>query len=275
MKSMKSGSYKIIGMTCAACAKSIERAVKKLDGIGEVSVNLATEKMAVQYDEQSLNTEVIKLAVSKAGYEAVEEAETKEITVPISGMSCAACAKSIEKAVGKLEGVASVSVNFATEKALIKYNPKIVRLSEVKQAISKAGYKALEIENKSTVDEDKLRKEKEIKTLWTKFIISAIFSVPLLYIAMGPMVTWWNFPVPEAIEPMMYPLRYALAELLLVIPVLIAGNKFYSVGYKALLRRSPNMDSLIAIGTTAAVIYSLYSTWMIYLGDFMYVEDLY
>jgi Cu+-exporting ATPase len=272
---MKTENYKIIGMTCAACAKTIERVVKKLDGVSEVNVNVATEKMAVQFEEQKINTEIIKAAVSKAGYEALEELENKEISVPISGMTCASCAKSVEKAVGKLEGVESVNVNFATEKALIKYNPKSVRLSEIKQAISKAGYKALEIENKNTIDEDKLRKQKEIRTLWIKFIVSAIFSIPLLYIAMGPMLSWWNFPIPGWLEPMKYPLTYALAELLLVIPVLFAGNKFYSVGYKALWRRSPNMDSLIAIGTTAAVIYSFYSTWRISVGDFMYVEDLY
>lgn len=272
---MKAESYKIIGMTCAACAKAVERAVRKLDGIDAVNVNLATEKMSVQYDEQKLNAEMIKAAVSKAGYEAVEEVEAKEITVPISGMTCAACAKAVERAVGKLNGVVSVNVNFATEKAVIKYDPKTVRLSEIKQAISKAGYKALEIENKNRVDEDKLRKEKEIRTLWTKFTISAIFSVPLLYIAMGPMVTWWNVPIPSWLEPMEYPLTYALVELLLVIPVIIAGFRFYTVGYKALWRRSPNMDSLIAIGTSAAVLYSLYSTWKISTGHFMYVEDLY
>ncbi|MDF2892585.1 MAG: copper-translocating P-type ATPase [Clostridia bacterium] len=272
---MKTESYKIIGMTCASCSKAVERAVKKLDGAIEVNVNLATEKMTIQFDEKKIDTEKIKMTVSKAGYEALEEVENKEIAVPISGMTCASCAKAVEKAVGKLDGVESVTVNFATEKALVHYNPKQIRLSEIKQAIAKAGYKALEIKNKDTIDEDKLRKEKEIKTLWTKFIVSAIFSVPLLYIAMGPMVTWWNFPIPMWLEPMNYPLTYALAELLLVIPVIIAGYRFYTVGYKALWRRSPNMDSLIAIGTTAAVIYSLYSTWKISVGDFMYVEDLY
>lgn len=272
---MKTENFKILGMTCAACAKAAERAVKKLDGVSEVNVNLATEKMVVQFDEQKINTEIIKNAVAKAGYEALEEVETKEVSIPISGMTCAACAKAVEKAVGKLAGVESVNVNFATEKAVINYNPKTVRLSEIKQAISKAGYKALEVENKNTVDEDKLRKEKEIKTLWAKFIVAAIFSIPLLYIAMGPMVTWWNFPVPGWLEPMQYPLTYALVQLLLVTPVVIAGYKFYTIGYKALWRRSPNMDSLIAIGTTAAVVYSLYSTWRISTGHFMYVEDLY
>ncbi len=272
---MKTESLKIIGMTCAACAKASERAVKKLDGVSEANVNFATEKMVIQFDEEKVDIDKIKEAVAKAGYEAKEEVETKEVAIPIAGMTCAACAKAVERATGKLPGVESTVVNFATEKATIKYNPKLVRLSEIKQAITKAGYKPLEIESGNNIDEDKLRKEKEIKTLWTKFIVSGIFSVPLLYIAMVPMLSWLNWPMPSWLQPMEYPFLYALVEIALVIPVLIAGNKFFSVGFKAILRRSPNMDSLIAMGTSAAVLYSLYSTYRIYMGDFGMVEDLY
>lgn len=199
----------------------------------------------------------------------------KEITMPIQGMSCAACASRVEKVVARLEGVSSASVNFASEKLITKYNPEEVRISQIKQAIEKAGYKALEIESKAAIDEDKIRKEKEIKTLWTKFIVSAIFGIPLLYLAMGSMIWWLRFPIPNLLKPMNYPLNYAIVQILLTIPVLIAGNKFYLVGFKAILRRSPNMDSLIAMGTSAAVIYSLYSTYRIAIGDFSYMESLY
>ncbi|MGB7606662.1 MAG: heavy metal translocating P-type ATPase [Lutisporaceae bacterium] len=252
-----------------------EKAVKKLDGISELSINLATEIMIVSYDENKLSEVDIIGAVEKAGYQAEELTETKEVNIPIQGMTCAACAKAIERTVGKLSGIESVSVNLATEKANIKYNSKTLRLSEIKQAISKAGYKALEIESTNRVDEDKQRKEKEIRTLWTKFIISAIFSIPLLYIAMAPMISWWNFPIPGWLEPMKYPLTYAITEILLVIPVIMAGNKFYTVGFRALVRRSPNMDSLVAMGTFSAILYSLYSTYRISVGDHMYVESLY
>ncbi len=269
---MKTESYKINGMTCAACAKAVERAVKKLDGTTEANVNIATDKLALTYDDTKLKPEDIMSAISKAGYEAVAEKKTKEVTIPIQGMTCAACAKAIERAVGKLGGIESVSVNLATEKANIHYDTGQLRLSEIKQAIAKAGYKALEIENKSNVDEDRLRKEKEIRTLWTKFIVSAVFAVPLLYIAMGAMLGW---PLPKALDPMDYPLFYALVEIALTIPVVIAGHRFYTVGFKAILHRSPNMDSLIAMGTSAAVLYSLYSTYRISIGDFIYVEDLY
>ncbi|HYE12123.1 MAG TPA: copper ion binding protein, partial [Patescibacteria group bacterium] len=269
---MKSESYKISGMTCAACAKAVERAVKKLDGAADVTVNIATDKLAVTYDEAKIKSSDIIDAVTKAGYEALEEKNTKEVSIPIEGMTCSACAKAIERTVGKLPGVEAVSVNFATEKANIRYNPTDLRLSEIKQAIAKAGYKALEIENKDKVDEDKKRKDREIKLLWTKFIVSAVFSVPLLYIAMGAMLGW---PLPKALDPMDYPLFYALVEIFLTIPVVIAGYRFYTVGFKAIIRRSPNMDSLIAMGTSAAILYSVYSTYRISIGDFMYVEDLY
>lgn len=272
---MKSKVFRITGMTCAACAKAVDRTMKKLEGVAEHNVNLITELMAVTFDESKLTEEDIIKAVEKAGYGAAEESNTKEVSIPIGGMTCAACAKAVERAVNKLEGIESSAVNIATEKAVIKYNPEKIRLSEIKQTINKAGYQALEIESKNKVDEDKERKQREIKTLWTKFIVSAIFSVPLLYIAMGPMISWWNVPIPGWLEPMEYPFVYALVEILLVIPVLIAGNKFFTVGFKAIIRRSPNMDSLVAMGTTAAVLYSLYSTYRIYTGHFMYVEDLY
>ncbi len=272
---MKTQQFKISGMTCAACAKAAERAVKKIDGVAEADVNFATEKMTIAYDDTKVDVGNIKDAVTKAGYEAAEEDKNKEVAIPIEGMTCAACAKSIERNVGKLQGVQSVAVNFATEKASIRYNPKEVRLSEVKQAIAKAGYKALEIESTYNVDEDKKRKEKENKTLWTKFIVSAVFSLPLLYIAMAPMLPWVTLPIPTWLDPMQYPLLYALVQILLVTPVIIAGNRFYTVGFKAIIRRNPNMDSLIAMGTAAAVIYSLYSTYRIYTGHFMSVDDLY
>jgi Cu+-exporting ATPase len=272
---MKSKVFRITGMTCAACAKAVDRAMKKLEGVAEHNVNLITEGMAVTFDESKLTEEDIIKAVEKAGYGAAEESNTKEVTIPIGGMTCAACAKAVERALNKLEGIESSSVNIATEKAAVKYNPQKIRLSEIKQAIHKAGYQALEIESKDKADADRERKQKEIKTLWTKFMVSAIFSIPLLYIAMGPMISWWKVPIPSWLNPMQYPFVYALAEILLVIPVLLAGNKFFSVGFKAIFRRSPNMDSLVAMGTTAAVLYSLYSTYRIYTGHFMSVEDLY
>lgn len=200
-----------------------------------------------------------------------------QIIIPIGDMTCASCAQRVEKVLGKLAGVSSASVNFATEKATVVYNPQKVRLSAIRGAIEEAGYKALEISKSGTNDEDRIRKQREIDTLWTKFTVAAVFSIPLLYVAMVPMLTKYgiNFPYPASLDPMNYSLLYALVQLVLVIPVIGVGYKFYTVGYKALWRRSPNMDSLIAIGTTAAVLFSLYNTWLISQGQFKVVESLY
>jgi Cu+-exporting ATPase len=187
-------------------------------------------------------------------------------------MTCAACAARVQKAISKISGTDSVTVNFATEKATFSYDPEAVRLSEVKDAVVKAGYKVLE---KTDADEDRARKQKEIRLLWTKLIVSAVFALPLLYIAMAPMIKFVRLPFPMALDPMMFPLVYAIAEIVLVIPCVAVGYRFYTVGFKALFMRSPNMDSLIAVGTTAAILYSAYNVFQIANGSFGAVESLY
>jgi len=195
-------------------------------------------------------------------------------TLSVGGMHCAACSARVEKALRKLEGVENASVNLATEKATVIFDPRTLRLSAIKEAIINAGYEVIET-LKNALDEDKLRKEKEIKLLWTKFIIAAALALPLLYIAMAPMIKWVTLPFPKALAPMQFPLLYAIVQLALVIPIIITGNRFYTVGFKNLLRRSPNMDSLIAIGTTAAVVYSGYNLFQIAAGNHNAVESLY
>jgi len=195
-------------------------------------------------------------------------------TLSIGGMSCAACSARVERALRKLDGVESAAVNLATEKAMVVYDFRVLRLSAIKEAIINAGYEVIET-SKDTLDEDKLRKEKEIRLLWTKFIVAASLGFPLLYIAMAPMIKWVDLPFPKALAPMNFPLVYALVQLALVIPIIIAGSRFYIVGFKNLLRRSPNMDSLIAIGTTSAVVYSVYNLFQIAAGNHHAVESLY
>ncbi len=271
---MNKETIKISGMTCAACAQRVQKAVAKLDGVADANVNFATEKLSVEFDEQKVSVPAITDAVVGAGYGVIEDSKLKTVTIPIGGMTCASCSQRVEKAISKLNGVTKVSVNLATEKAAVEYDPQLIKLSAIKECIVNTGYQALEID-KNTVDEDKLRKEKEIRTLWIKFIIAATFGIPLLYFAMAPMVTWWPFPIPKAVNPMQFPLRYALLQITLVTPIVIAGYRFYTVGFKALLQRSPNMDSLVAIGTSAAIIFSIYNTFEILNGNFMAVEKLY
>lgn len=265
-------SLKIGGMTCAACANRIEKVTKKLEGVQDSSVNYATEKLSIQYDETIVSLPAIRATIEKAGYEAIIESAKR--ILQIEGMTCAACAKRIEKVTSKLDGVLESSVNYATEKLSISFEPSKVRVSDIKQAIEKAGYKA--IDEETTVDSDKERKEKEIKLLWKKFVISAVFTVPLLVITMGHMFGEpLGFKLPAIIDPMVNPLYFGLIQLLLVLPVLFAGNKFFTVGFSSLIGRSPNMDSLIAMGTSAAFLYGIFAIFQIYGGNIDYAYDLY
>ncbi|MEK6264692.1 MAG: heavy metal translocating P-type ATPase, partial [Clostridium sp.] len=249
---------KIEGMTCASCAKTIERVSKKLPGVEEANVNFATEKINIKYDESKIKLEDIQSAVKKAGYKI--EVQTTNKTLKIEGMTCSACAKTIERTTRKLDGVIESNVNFATEKLTVSFEPSLVSIVDIKKAIGKAGYKALEDE--SNVDEDKVKKEKEIKSLWNRFLISAIFGAPLLLVAMIPMFIM----LPEAINPMMHPKGFAILQLALVLPIMYTGKKYFIVGFKSLFRLSPNMDSLIAIGTSAAFLYSLFAVVEIIAG---------
>ncbi len=267
--------FKINGMTCAACAQKVEKVTSKLNGVLSSSVNFATEKLSINYDETLVNHQEISAVIAKAGYEGVLEDAEKEITIPISGMTCAACATKIEKTVKNLSGVTQSSVNFATEKITIKYNPSIIRISEIKSSILKLGYTPLESISSNKVDEDKKRKDLEIKILWIKFTISTIFALPLLYLAMAPMIEVINLPIPMELDPMMNPENYALAQILLSIPVILAGYRFYIVGFRAIWQKSPNMDSLIAMGTSAAVIYSAGVSYQIFNGDYTNVQNMY
>lgn len=269
---MKSKTYIITGMTCASCSSAVERGLRKLEGVQSASVNLATEKLSIEYSEDKITNSDIIQTVTKLGYGIEEETNNREVIIPISGMTCASCVKAVERGVNKLSGIQEVNVNIATEKAKIVYDPGQTRISEIKDAITKAGYKPLEIETGDQVDQDQLRREKEVKTLWIKFIVSTIFTIPLLYIAMGHMI---GLHLPAIIDPMMHPLNFAFTQLILTIPIVIAGYKFYTIGFSKLVRREPNMDSLIAVGTSAAFLYGLYAVIQIMNGNHDYAMDLY
>lgn len=272
---MKTEVYKVDGMTCASCSSAVERVTKKLEGVDTSVVNLSTEKLTITYDDSLLDKDHIIEAVKKAGYSASREVQDKTVSMPIEGMTCAACSQAIERKLSKNDGVSSITVNLATETAQIVYNPDKVRLSELKQQITKLGYVPKEIEVKRNIDEDQLKKEKEIKGMKFKLLIASIFTIPLFYLAMAPMISFLNLPYPKALDMMMHPLENALTQIALVLPVVWAGRKFYTVGYRQIWHRSPNMDSLIAIGTSAALVYSFFSVYQIYTGDHMAVEHMY
>ena len=274
---MEKQVYAIRGMTCAACAKRIEKRVQKISGVHHASVNLASEELFIEYNKENSEAllEAVKESVTKLGFQIAEKTKHVTVTIPIGGMSCAACAKRIEKTLSKMQGIADVSVNFSTEKASISYNPKNIRIAFIKEEIKKLGFTALEFSKTNVADEERVRKEKEIRILKSKFIIASVFAVPLLYVAMAPMITIIQLPFPIQFDPMTNPMAFALLQIFLVMPIIAVGYKFYTVGFKALLQRSPNMDSLIAIGTSSSVIYSLWNVGLIANGVHHAAHSLY
>lgn len=253
--------FKIEGMTCAACSKAVERVTKKLEGVNSANVNLATEKLTIDFNENITSVENIINAVEKAGYKASLDTTLK--VFKIQGMSCAACAKAVERVTKKLEGVICANVNLATEELKVKFESDKVKPLDIKKAIEKAGYKALN-SKEVTVDQDRVRKEKEEKALLNRLIYSLIFTVPLLIISMGSMI---GLKLPSIINSNNNPFNFAFVQFLLTTAVIIIGNKFYKVGFKSLFKGSPNMDSLISIGSLASYIYSIYAMIEVYMGN--------
>ena len=188
-------------------------------------------------------------------------------TFKIEGMSCAACAKAIERVTSRLDGVELSSVNFATESLTIEYDELKVTFEQINAAVEKAGFKIV-VEEVDT----KGKKQDEIKSMKRRLIFSLIFTIPLLYISMGHMI---GLPLPSVLAPDTSPVAFAVAQIVLSLPVVITGYKFYTIGYSSLFKGNPNMDSLIAIGTSAAFLYGLYGAYRIILGDHSYVHSLY
>ena len=264
---MKSSSFKIEGMSCSACANRVERVVKKMNGVEEASVNFATETLLVKFDDAKIDAPKIEEAIVKAGYSVRKD--MRDYTFKVEGMSCSACANRVERITKKIDGVESANVNFATEKLTVRVDAEKVRYSDIKLAVDKAGFKLIKEEDQI---KEVSKKKDESKILLNRFIFSLIFTVPLLIISMGHMV---GMPLPSIIDPMKNPLNFALVQLVLTIPVMVAGYKFYKIGYKNLFKLSPNMDSLIAIGTSAAVAYGLFAIYKILNGETHYAMHLY
>lgn len=270
---MKTDTVEIKGMSCSACARASERAAAGVPGVSNASVNFATEALTVEYDEGATGLAAIAAAIAEAGYKAVLPTAVKSASVPIGGMSCAACAAAVERAVSLVPGVSSASMNFASERLSVSWDPSVARLSSIKLAVKEAGYEALAADSgPAAVDEHGMAKAREARWQKRRFVVALATALPLLYVSMGHMI---GLPLPPFLHPMHEPLNFALAQAALTLPALWAGRKFYTVGVKALLRRAPNMDSLIAIGTGSAMAYSLWSTIQIALGDASAAGHLY
>lgn len=241
--SIKKVSIDVQGMTCAACSARIEKALNKLDGVIAANVNLVSNKANVEFDSDKVKAVDLVRTIEKTGY----EVPLVKRTLLVEGMTCAACSARIEKVLNRLDGVTKATVNLSTNKAVVEFPSGIIEDETLVKAIEKAGYKA-EIEVERDLDREKELREKEIKSLKTSFIISAILSVPLFSAMFFHMAGLHTI------------LSNGWFQLALATPVqFIIGYRFYRGAYNSLRGGGANMDVLVSMGTSAAYFYSVYN----------------
>jgi Cu+-exporting ATPase len=264
------------GMTCASCAARIEKIVSAQEGIKGVAVNLAAETMEVEWDVAKLSLDDIAGRVAGLGFELEVPSSEVALDLVIKGMTCASCSARIEKVISGLDGMRSMQVNLAAETGVAVFDPSTISKRRILETIASLGFEA---EALAEQDENLLLKQQretqEKLSRMKKELIPAFgFAFTLLVLSMGEML---GMPLPQFLDPHHAPFNFALAQFLLVLPVMWSGRRFYLIGFPALIRKSPNMDSLIAVGTGAAFIYSTWNLIEIFLGfDAMTrVMDLY
>ncbi|MGB0087853.1 MAG: heavy metal translocating P-type ATPase, partial [Planifilum fulgidum] len=243
----------IKGMTCAACASRIEKGLRRMAGVVDAQVNLARERASVVYDDDRLSPVEVADKIRDLGYDVV----TEKAELDIRGMTCAACARRIEKGLARLEGVIRADVNLATERGTVEYYPAALDVAEIVKKVKDLGYDASPRKDRANLREAEIRVQKR------RFLIAAFLSAPLLWSMLhmgGPL----SVLVPDL-------LMNGYVQWLLATPVqFYAGWPFYRGAYKNLKNGSANMDVLVALGTSAAYFYSLYL--LLTGGDAFYFE---
>jgi P-type Cu+ transporter len=241
MSQVKEMTLDITGMTCAACANRIEKVLNKMEGV-EASVNLALENAKVKYNAESTHTTDIISKIEKLGY-GVREEKTE---FDVRGMTCAACSNRIEKVLNKMEGISQATVNLATETASVTYQTGTVSIEDMVARVKKLGYEAIP----KTDEKDKRdHKVSEYQAKLRKFTISAVFTLPFIYMMIA---NFTGIPIPMFLENMWFQLIVA------GIVQFYIGGPFYISAYRALQNKSANMDVLVSLGTSAAYFYSVY-----------------
>lgn len=254
----------VSGMHCAACAGTIQDSLNNVEGVSNATVNFATEKAYIEYDPAKADPTEFRKAVEKAGYKVIGEGEP-QLNLRIIGMDNAHCMGTVEAALKRVKGITSYEL-FVNERARILFDPSITSREAIKKAIDGAGYTPVE---ETTADREKEARDREVRTLRLKVIAAAVFAIPLLYSAMGHHV---GLPLPDMSDGAM-----ALLQLLLTTPIIAIGYQFYTVGIRSAIRnRSASMDTLVALGTGTAYLYSLASSILIWNGNVEYDKgDLY
>ncbi|RMF54616.1 copper-translocating P-type ATPase [Candidatus Woesearchaeota archaeon] len=255
-KNTKTCVLAIGGMHCASCAANIEKSLKKKSGVFDASVNFASEKATVSFDPSKISEDALEKAVEKTGYKVIRKPAKNVLRLRVIGMDNPHCVGTVNAGLSRLKGVISKEL-LVTEKATIAYDPSLVSPKKIKETIQSLGYKPVE---EAAHDSEKEAREKEIKSLKKKFVVSIILSIPLLFFAMAPHI---GISIPEFFEKNM-----ALIQFILTTPILLVGHQFYTRGFLAVVKtKSATMDTLVAVGTGAAYLYSLFVSIMIWLGN--------
>lgn len=254
---MKTIQIGVQGMTCASCVTRVERALAKVEGVTASTVNLATERASVDFDPATADAATLLSAVRKAGYEPV----VAEATMGVTGMTCANCSSRVERALGKADGVVSAAVNLATERATVRYLPTVTDLRRLEAVVEKAGYGVLDAGSaEARTDLEREARERELAALRRDLITATAFALPLFLLVMLPMLIPPLERAIMALVPMrvVYYVSFALAAVVQFGP----GMRFYRPGWRSLLGGSPDMNSLVMIGTSAAFGYSVVATFL-------------
>ncbi|MHB8989657.1 MAG: heavy metal translocating P-type ATPase [Desulfobulbia bacterium] len=255
----------IRGMHCASCSSRIEKVLASTEGIRAAAVNLAAESLEVEWEPGRLSLADIAGIVKGLGFELVLPEKETRLTLAITGMTCASCAARIEKVVGDMPGVRTMQVNLATESAAAVFDPEVVSLRQIREGIERLGFKAQVASLAGGSDFERQQEEALIRlaAMEKRLYPAFAFAVLLLLLSMGEMA---GLPLPVFLAPHHAPFTFAFVQFLLVLPIMWSGRNFYQLGFPALWRGAPNMDSLIAVGTGAAFVYSTWNLIEIGLG---------
>jgi Cu+-exporting ATPase len=241
----------IHGMTCANCSARVERALRKLPGVAEATVNLATERASVQFDPSAVAPTDLAAAVTDAGYEPVSTA----LELAIGGMTCANCSNRVERALRATPGVLEATVNLATERATLRIFPATVSVEALLRAVEDAGYTAQALGAEDAAAAEAGAREAELRARLRDTVVAALLSGPILLLAMGPMLLPGLAELMTRIAPaprFWEWLQFALGSAVVFGP----GRRFFSTGWTAFRHGSPDMNSLVMTGVGAAWLYS-------------------
>jgi len=258
----------ITGMHCSSCVVTIENSLKKVEGVVDAKVNFASEKAHIEYDPTRVTREKLEEAILRTGYKPIKkEGIISTLNLKVIGMDNPHCLTIVEGALNSLKGITEKKL-YVNERAKIEFDTSLLTKDKIRETIKAAGYTPIE-EEEITADIEKQARDKEIKSLKVRFSISLILSIPLLYLAMGPHL---GLGLPDSIMGNM-----VLIQFLLTTPIIIVGYQFYTKGFGSVIKtRAANMDTLVALGTGAAYVYSLFVSIAIWTGSPKYgMENLY